>query len=110
MVGALERWEKWSFPLRADGPGITDLDGGPESWIRVDKYRWLLEADGCEVELVEIDARGRRSWSLAAEATGSGHQGFEALVTALRQLTATGLPPITLAAERSYGYARLLAS
>lgn len=107
FTGTLERWTKWTFPLATDGPDVGDLDAAP--WITARKHRWLIERDGCELELVEVVAAGARWWSLAAEAHGVGRDGRRRLDAGLGFLRRSP-PPATLdpRAERSYGYAEHL--
>jgi hypothetical protein len=81
--GRLESWQKWSFSC--DPPRRES--GGPAGWTTVHKRRQVsrfplasatarahspqpADEPGCEVELVEIGARGQAWWSLAFEATG----------------------------------------
>jgi hypothetical protein len=79
----MESWQKWSFPFTPLGPG----SGDPAGWRPVRKRRRIsrfslasgqLEARGpglgeqpqCEVELTEVQTRGRDWWTLGFEATG----------------------------------------
>lgn len=108
VVGTVEQWVKWSFPLASDGPSTTDL--GQPPWIRTSKSRWLIDTEGAELELAEVDVGHRRWWSLAVEAEGADDAGWHRVVAALRRLAAAGLPEgLELTDDRSYGYAEMLA-
>lgn len=112
VVGDLERWTKWQFPLASHGPGTSDLDGGARSWLRASKVRWLVEVGDCELELAEVDIAGTTSWSLAAEGHGDGDVGRRHVLDGLRWMVDQGLPAdLVLTADRSHGYpAEMLAA
>lgn len=109
VVGTLEQWVKWSFSLAAETPDGAALDDHPQTWVRTSKYRWLVEVEECEIELVEVDIGDERWWSLAVEAAGTGDGGREQLGRALRWLVATDPPPqLELTDDCSWGYAELV--
>lgn len=109
VVGTLEQWFKWSFPLAAAPPGEAEIDQNPGTWIRTYKSRWLVEVEDCVIELAEVDVGDERWWSLAAEAAGTGETGRGRLGAGLRWLVAADPPPqLDLTDDRSYGYPELL--
>lgn len=109
-VGTVESWSKWSFRLAPGAPTGDDLDGDPATWVAVRKRRWLLDVEGCEVELAGTTAGAQAWWTLALEASGHGDVALARLVDTARWLLSTS-PPAALAldAERSRGYAEHLA-
>lgn len=109
VVGTLEQWVKWSFAIAAEMPDEAALDQHPQTWVCASKYRWLVDVEGCEIELVEVDFGDERWWSLAVEAAGTGDTGRDRLGRALRWLVAADLPPqLQLTDDCSCGYAELL--
>lgn len=105
VVGLLEHWTKWSFPLGSAGPARNDLDDFPGSWISVGKHRWLIEVDRCALELSAVTVADAAWWSLAAEADGEGDTGTGHLFTCLRWLGDQSPPAgLDLVADRSWGY------
>lgn len=124
VVGCMERWHKWSFPVGQDVLKLGNYDAPPGMWRRVVKERYrrvfdlaeqaslVAEAPGegaahTEVELTHVTLGSRPWWTLCIEAEGDA----EALLRTLRpmghHLFAHGSPP-TLEAHRSYGYAEWL--
>jgi len=120
-VGALEVWEKWSFPLGGTGPAWD-----APSWITVDKRRRrrafemredrLVERTvqealepSCTFELTQVAVAGQKWWTIGFEASGPA----ETLEQSLR-LSATlvleGLlsDGVELPADGSMSYVRWL--
>lgn len=122
--GCVERWIKWSYPgLPAAYRGLFDTGGGAGvAAVAVHKTRALRRLEvgtftgearevdpaayidrGIGVELTEIQAAGRRSYSLAFEAFPDD----SAMQTAFEQTVDTCLASLTgldLGAERSLSY------
>lgn len=121
-AGLVERWRKWSFAI-GDTPAL-DRYAGPTTpdWVDVRKARLLKTysfragelilggsaADGCEMELTRVEARGRTWWTLALEAFGEEATLLDNLVTAAKHVFAAPCP-IHLQERDSRGYAGWLA-
>jgi hypothetical protein len=118
VVGRVEYWRKWSFPL---GPEAV-LRNGAGDWVAVGKRRqkgtFAVHGDriervqreeqagqGCSLEIAEVTAEARAWWSVSFEAFGSYDQA--ALVDYLRRAARhvfTQTPPFELSAKRSMSY------
>jgi hypothetical protein len=118
VVGRLEYWRKWSFPLGSEAM----LRNGAGDWVAVSKRRqkgtFATGADGvervrreeqagqgCSLEVAEVRAAERTWWSVSLEAFGSYEQ--EALASTLRRAAAhvfDTAPPFALAAACSMSY------
>ena len=118
VVGRVECWRKWSFPL---GPEAS-LRNGAGDWVAVAKRRqkgtFAVREDGvervrreeqagqgCSLELAEVRAAGRTWWSVSLEAFGSYEQA--ALVSYLRRAAAHVFdtsPPFSLTSAYSMSY------
>lgn len=60
----VEAWAKWSFETPT---ALEDAD----EWVEVAKTRWQRHADGCALELSEIDLEDATWWSVCLEAVGT---------------------------------------
>ena len=118
VVGRVECWRKWSFPL---GPEAA-LRNGAGDWVavgkrrqkgtfavrdgRVERVRREEQAgQGCSLEVAEVTAEARAWWSVSFEAFGSYDQA--ALIDYLRRAAHhvfAEAPPFVLSAERSMSY------
>lgn len=110
VVGTLERWVKWVFPLAVDAPpdGAGDPVGG--AWRPVHKHRWLVDVGACELELAEVDLVGEGWWTLALEALGTDAVGMTRLEAGLAELLRSSTPAgVDLAGASSRGYPAQLA-
>jgi len=121
-AGLVERWRKWSFPVRADAE--TDLLDAATSadWIAVRKERLLKEyyfqsgsqisegpsVEGCEAELTRIEVSGNAWWTLAFEAFGEETTLLENLIVAAEEALRAPCPT-PLRSGDSRGYASWLA-
>lgn len=120
--GRLERWEKWTFPLR-DG-AIPPADA--TAWLALAKVRHrrsfrvlgerveerpVSEAQlpGCTLELTEVTVDAERWWTLGLEACGEPHSVERVLRTTVDALFVGPPPdPIRLDPASSMSYARWL--
>jgi hypothetical protein len=116
--GHLESWQKWSFPCDPPRQG----SGGPGGWTPVHKRRKIsrfplasspvlahspgpADEPGCEVELVEVGARGQAWWSLGFEATGPASLLRSELEAAAAAVFAQALPGgVGLGTDNSNSY------
>ena len=119
--GALELWEKWTFPLAATSP-----EAGAAGWVVLGKSRrrrafeltgaGLVERKvsttfeaGCAVELTEVDSGGGVWWTLAFEATGPPEMLEPSIMACAARLLDRPLPGGTVLTSRtSMSYARWL--
>jgi hypothetical protein len=105
VVGTLERWVKWVFPLTADAPSGEALDTAGGAWLAVRKHRWLVDVGACELELAEVDIAGDAWWTLALEAVGTDPVGLARLEKGLAELLGPTTPAeVDLAGAGSCGY------
>ncbi len=121
VSGRLERWEKWSFPVRDDVCREAALGLPPASLVDVEKDRRMMsyrlagdgsairahegEGDGCSVELTALTVQGSDWWSVGFEAFGSEarlHDALRATEEAVFALATAG--SAVLAAALSCGY------
>ena len=118
VVGRVEHWRKWSFPLVA----AARLANSADDWVAVTKRRqkgtFAVRDDGvervrreeqagqgCSLEVAEVRAAGRTWWSVSFEAFGSYDE--DALAATLRRAAAhvfDAPPPFALAASDSMSY------
>ena len=118
VVGRVECWRKWSFPL---GPEAT-LRNGAGDWVAVVKRRQKgtfavgenrvervqreeQAGQGCSLEIAAVRAEERTWWSVSFEAFGSYDQA--ALIEYLRRAAGhvfDAAPPFALSAARSMSY------
>lgn len=118
VVGRVEHWRKWSFPLAA----AARLTNGAGDWVAVTKRRQKgtfavrdggvervrreeQAGQGCSLEMAEVHAAGRTWWSVSFEAFGSYDE--DALATYLRRAAAHVFdtpPPFALDASASMSY------
>jgi len=117
-AGLVERWRKWSFDI-GDTPGLARYAARTTpDWVAVRKARLLktysfragelifggAAADGCEMELTHVEARGRTWWTLALEAFGEEATLVDNLVTVAKHVFEAPCP-IRLRERDSRGYA-----
>jgi hypothetical protein len=120
--GRLERWEKWSFPLRASASPPGDVDG----WRALEKTRrrrsFQVDGDeaverpvdqaalpGCSIELTEVAIREGLWWTLGLEATGARETLDRNLRATVRKVFRGPSPdPGLLDLRRSMSYPRWL--
>lgn len=117
IVGLVEGWFKWRFPLQdSESPAPTrDIDG--PGWLAVDKTRQLRSyqinagqvvqvfndtPEGCEVEFTKLQVKGDIWWTVAFEAFGHGPRDFDHLLAVAKHVFNKAAPPLT--APDSYGY------
>jgi hypothetical protein len=120
VMGVMQHWRKWSFPLAQ--PGILAEALSPASaWTAVQKERELLKyqvtdigavvaipsdqypARGSYVELAQVAAAADVWWSLALEAFGDESQLAESLLLVAQHVFTAGDTP-SLEAQDSYSY------
>lgn len=121
VVGYLEHWEKWSFPLA--GPG----DFRPTNrWLKISKRRRLLTlaydattrgvspvaddqavVNRCELEYTQLRVADRDYYTLGAEASGESAHLQETLLRTMDYLAEnSNLNCLNLTRARSSNYAR----
>lgn len=118
VVGRMELWRKWSFPLAA----AARLTNDAGDWVAVTKRRQKgtfavrdggvervrregQTGRGCSLEVAEVRAAGRTWWSVSFEAFGSYEE--DALAATLRRAADHVFdtpPPFALDAEASMSY------
>ena len=118
VSGLVEQWRKWSFPLAQTEP---PLFGSDAAWIAIAKRRRLrryritvdrqvegvtaevVPAQGCELELSQIEVTGQQWWSICFEAFGqeASLQDYLRLV-ARHVFEATEPPLLEIKASCSY--------
>ncbi|MGZ8581378.1 MAG: hypothetical protein ACXWW9_08865 [Actinomycetota bacterium] len=122
--GAIERWEKWRFPLST--VALPPADGS--SWVALWKTRhrrsFRLSGDelverpvseaelaGCSVELTEFTVGSDTWWTIALEA-GGGSEDLEQTLRATAEAVFRGPRPsgLRFELEDSMSYPRWLAS
>jgi hypothetical protein len=121
VVGVVEHWRKWSFPISAPEPDSGNWLTPVSSWIAVDKARRLrrfrLASDGtvsqvtldrmpergCEFELSEVRAGGGRWWSVCFEAFGEEER-LEDSLYAVSTILFTPAWPVAMGEDDSLGY------
>ena len=127
VVGLVEGWIRWRFPLENPEPPVPgDLSKG-SGWLAVDKERQLRRyqvtseavvqittpqgtADsGCAIELTKLRVGGNSWWTVAFEATGDSAGIYEQLLVVTNHLFEAAKPP-PLAAADSHGYPHWLAT
>ncbi len=121
VVGRVERWRKWSFPLGE----AARLHNGAGDWVAVAKRRqkgtFAVEGarvervpreeqagQGCSLEIAEVGAEGEQWWSLSFEAFGPEAELVDVLRRAAAHVLAQAEPPPLEAAD-SMSYPRWLA-
>lgn len=126
VVGMMEGWRKWSWPLGEPDAGQVQNWISLPNWIGVRKERWLLVyqtgledgvsqapdggvvEQGCQVELSRIQARGQASWSLSFEGFGGETAGRKTLLLVAVHLFSREAIDLPLSASNSYGYPQWL--
>lgn len=105
--GHVEWWRKWSFALAGD-PDPAGLEASGD-WVALHKHRWLLEWEGCEVELAAVSWPGGSTWwSFGAEADATAVD-LPHLTRLLAEVWAVPPPDgMVLVAAASRGYAEQL--
>lgn len=121
VVGIVEHWRKWSFPIATPQAGAVAWPTPATHWITVDKARRLrrygLAVDGtlsqvrldrmpdkgCEFELSEVRAGGGTWWSVCLEAFGQ-EDNLEDSLYAVSALLISSAWPVALEAPQSSGY------
>ena len=121
VVGTVEHWRKWSFPMEAAQAGADAWLTPATAWIPIDKARRLrrygLAADGtlsqvslgrmpqrgCEFELSEVRAGGGTWWSVCLEAFGQ-EDSLEDSLYAVSALLLFSAWPVAMEEEQSSGY------
>lgn len=118
--GRLERWEKWTFPLREGA--IPPADAA--AWLALEKVRHRrsfrvlgerveerpvseAELPGCTLELTEVTVDGERWWTLGLEACGEPN-GLEHALRSTAAALLLGPPPEGIRLVSSTSYARWL--
>ncbi len=120
--GRLERWEKWTFPLR--DAAVPPADAA--AWLALEKVRHRrsfrvlgerveersvreAELPGCTLELTEVTVDAGRWWTLGLEACGEPN-GLEHALRTTTDAILLGTPPdgIRLDPAASMSYARWL--
>jgi hypothetical protein len=118
--GRMESWQKWSFPLSTPSPG----SGDPPGWTPVAKRRRIsrfssasrqivvptagLGQPRCEVELTQVQTRGRHWWTLGFEATGPDDLLRSELQATAALVFAHALPGAEPGPDQSKSYAQWL--
>lgn len=119
-TGAVERWQKWSFPIADPACRAAGLGLPGESLVDVDKSRRLLtyrlapdgsvaladerDGDGCSVELTALVVRGAKWWSVGFEAFGTEDRLADALAASAGAFFAAAEWSGALAGARSCAY------
>ena len=121
VVGIVEHWRKWSFPISSTQASADAWLTPATAWIPVDKARRLrrygLAADGtlsqvslarmpqggCEFELSEVRAGGDTWWSVCLEAFGQ-EKGLEDSLYAVATLYLARDWPVAMEEEQSCGF------
>jgi hypothetical protein len=121
VVGNLERWQKWSFPVEDATCRAAALGLPTGAQVEVEKRRRLVtfllapdgsarpaderEGDGCSVEITSLVVKDSEWWSLGFEAFGSQDRLADAL-TASAEAFFTGAPDVSpvLTGVLSCGY------
>jgi hypothetical protein len=121
VVGGLESWHKWSFPLGSGDLRINET----ADWIRVGKIRtisWFsltgrprlaqpagTHPDGCAVELTALTTDNRAWWTLGFEATGPPHLRLSAIEAAAETVFGEPVPDgVSLRLKDSQSYSAWL--
>ncbi len=123
VIGNIEHWKKWSFPL--EKMPDTDTVLAPD-WIPVEKQRkqccFTLDRNTqavtavvptfdllqcCTVELTELLLFQDKWWSLGLEARGEEHDIRDLLVLVASHIFKSNKPPF-LNSQNSYGYPQWL--
>lgn len=117
VVGCVERWRKWTLPL-VQAASVEEPAG---DWVDVHKRRrirdWTVAgaqvrrvpdeayvAQGCSLELGQVEVGGRVWWSVCLEAFGADEDRLtDDLRRVARHVFANDATP-TLAADRSMSY------
>ena len=124
VVGYMERWHRWSFPVSGDAldPGNYDAPSGMWRRVAKERYRRVFDlaeqaalvaeapdegAAHTEAELTRLTLDRRHWWTFCVEAEGDADALLRMLRPMGRRLFASGSPPV-LEAHRSYGYAEWL--
>ena len=121
-AGLVERWRKWSFACGERVGPQPDRAPTTSDWVAVEKVRLLktyrlragdagfadTAADGCEMELTRVVARGQTWWTLALEAFGDEAALLDHLFLVGKRALAPPCP-VPLRARDSQGYAAWLA-
>lgn len=123
VVGIVEHWRKWSFPISPSSPqaGAHTWLTPATDWIAVDKARRLrryglapdgtlsqvslerMPQRGCEFELSEVRAAGDTWWSVCLEAFGP-EKGLEDSLYAVATLYLTRDWPVAMEEGQSCGF------
>ncbi len=126
VSGRTDCWVKWSNSDPANQAWLEALREEPTGWLPVAKKRWVRKfaisgdvatevpseqrpAEGCNVELTELEVGGERWWSFAFEAFGAAEHVRDNLRVATAQFLSTS-PPVSFSVANSCSYAVWLAN
>lgn len=127
ISGRTECWVKWSNSMPSDQAWLQALRAEPAGWLAVAKKRWVRKftvtgdgatevpseqrpAEGCNVELTELEVGVERWWSFAFEAFGVPERVRDNLRVAAVHFLSTEHPLTQLTVANSCSYAAWLAN
>lgn len=126
ISGRTDCWVKWSNSMPSNQAWLEALRAEPAGWVAVAKKRWVRKfaisgdvatevpseqrpAEGCNVELTELEVGRERWWSFAFEAFGAAEHVRDNLRVATAQFLSTS-PPVSFSVANSCSYAVWLAN